>query len=138
MLGAGGAQQLRALAVEEDDRAQVDVELEIDPLGGDLGDGGADADAGVVDQHVQAPPALAVRRDDALDVVLVGHVAGDLLDLEAVVAQCGDRVGELLRPARGDGQPVALLAQHARDREADPARGSGDEGGAIRHLRGPF
>ena len=65
MLGAGGAQQLHRLAVEEDDRAQVDGELEVDPLGLVLAGRRADADAGVVDEHVEAAVAVAVGGDDA-------------------------------------------------------------------------
>ena len=36
----------------------------------------AGADAGVVDQHVEAPEALAVGAHDLLDDRLVGQVAG--------------------------------------------------------------
>ena len=46
-------------------------------LGLDLADGCADADAGVVDEHVQAPVALAMGGDDALDLVLIAEVGGD-------------------------------------------------------------
>ena len=43
VLGAGGAQHLGALAVEEDDRADVEVELHVEALGLRVGDRGADA-----------------------------------------------------------------------------------------------
>ena len=77
VLGARGAQQVDALAVEEDRRAQVDAELQVDLLGRQLADRRADADAGVVDQHVEAPEALAVGAHDLLHDRLVGQVAAD-------------------------------------------------------------
>ena len=134
VLGPRGAQQVRALAVEEDHRAQVQVELHVDPLGRLVGDAGAEADARVVDEHVEPAPAVAVGGDDALDLRLVGHVRGDLLDLEAVGAEAGDGRRELVRPAGGDGQAVALLAEDAGDGEADAAGGTGDEGCAGGHA----
>ena len=76
MLGPGLLEQLGALAVEEDDRAQVDVELHIDEFGQVLAGRGADAHAGVVDQHVEPAEALAVAADDLADRVLVGQVSG--------------------------------------------------------------
>jgi len=60
VLRAGGAQQLGALAVEEDDRAQVEVELHVDPLGLHVGHRRADTHAGAVDQHVEPAEPLAV------------------------------------------------------------------------------
>ena len=134
VLAAGGAQHLGALAVEEDDRAQVDGELEVDALGLVLVDGRAGADAGVVDQHVEAAEALLVGGDHALDVLLGGHVARDLLDLVAGPAQLLGGGGELLGAAGGDGERVALLTEHLCDGEADPAGGSGDDGGAVGHA----
>jgi hypothetical protein len=130
---AGRAQQVSALAVEQDQGAEVDVELKVDALGDRLGDRSADADTRVVDEHVEPAPAVAVGGDDALDLGLVGQVGGDVLDVEPVAAQRFRRLGELLRPARRQRQPMALLAEHAGDREPDPARGSGDEGSAFRH-----
>ncbi len=54
MLGGGLAQHGDAFAVEEDDRAEVDVELHVQALGLDLGERRSDADAGVVHEHIQA------------------------------------------------------------------------------------
>ena len=51
MLGGGGAQQLDRLAIEENDRAEVDRELQVDALCLVLAGGRADADAGVVDER---------------------------------------------------------------------------------------
>ena len=44
------------------------------------------------------------------------------------------------RAARGDRQRVSVLAERARDGKPDPARGSGDQGGALCHgmRRGPY
>ena len=53
------------LAAHQVDRAQVHVELHVELLGLGVRHGAADADAGVVHQHVEAAEALAVRRDDA-------------------------------------------------------------------------
>ncbi len=84
MLGRGGAQHAHALAVEEDDRAQIDVELHIQALGVDLGHRGADPDTGVVDQHVEPAEALLVLGHHPPDRLLVGHVSGDVNHLGTV------------------------------------------------------
>src|SRR4051812_8019075 len=94
-----------------------------------------DPHAGVVDQNVEAAEVLAVAGDDVLDLLLRGQVGRDLLDLVAGVAQLLRRAGELLGPAGGDGEAVALLAEHVRDRQPDAARGAGDEGCAVGHRR---
>ena len=73
------------------------------------------------------------RGDDVLDLLLGGHVGRDLLDVVARVAQLLRGAGQLLGPAGGDREAVALLAEHVRDREPDPARGAGDEGCAVGH-----
>ena len=78
---------------------------------------------------------MAVGGDDLLDRVLVGHVAGDLLHVVAGAAQLVGGGGELLGAAGGDGQGVALLAEYAGDGEADPAGGSGHDGGTVWHGR---
>jgi len=76
-----------------------------------------------------------VRGHDALDRVLVGHVAGDLLHVVALAAQLVGGGGELFGTAGGEGEGVALLAEHPGDGEADPAGGSGDDRGAVWHGR---
>ena len=95
--------------------------------------GGAEPDARVVDEHVEPAVARLVSGDHGLDRVLVGHVAGDLLDLEPLGAEALGGLGELLRAAGGDRQAVALLAEHLGDREADPAGRSGHDRCALRH-----
>jgi hypothetical protein len=80
-----------------------------------------------------------VRGHDALDGVLVGHVAGHLVDVVAGAAQLLGGGAELVWAAGGDGERVALLAEHVGDGEADPARGPGDDRCAIGHGRNlPF
>ena len=66
-------------------------------------------------------------RDGADHVRLVADVAGDLLDLEPGSAQLLVGGVELLGPARDERDRVALLAEHPRDGEPDPARGAGDD-----------
>ena len=77
----------RALAVEEHDRADVDVELHVDVLGLVLVDRGADAHAGVVDEDVQPAEGLAVAGHDGAHGVLVREVGRDVLDLRTLRAQ---------------------------------------------------
>ena len=107
---------------------RFDVELHVDPLRGLLGDRAPIPTPALLTSTSRRPQRSRWAATMRCTLGLVGHVARDLLDLEAGVAQPAAALGELLGPARGDGQPVALLAQRARDREADPARGSGDEG----------
>ena len=134
MLGAGGAEHVGALAVEQDRRAQVHGELHVDEFGLVLVDLGAYAHACVVDEHVEPPVALAVPADNFAHGFLVGQVRGDGLHLEPALAQLGGRALERLGLARGDRQAVALLPERLRERESDPARGSGDECGAFWHA----
>ena len=132
MLGAGLAQHRQALARADDQRPQVDAELHVEVLGLDLVHRRADPDAGVVDQHVEAPVGLAVLGEDADQVLLVGHVGGDALHLEAVGAQVLGGGLELVRPPRGDRQRVA------RPRRApgrSPARSRSIPGDQCRSLR---
>ena len=87
--------------------------------------GRAEADAGVVDEHVQAAVALAVRGDDLLDLGLLGDVGGNRLHVEALRGEPADGGLELLRPPRGHRDGVALLAEHparspARSRSKPP------------------
>ena len=98
----------------------------------------ADAHAGVVDEHVEAAVALAVRGDDALDVLLAAEVARDGLDVEALARELGRRRLELLRPAGRHRDRVALLAEHAgrsraRSRSTPPSRSP-----PVRPLVPPF
>src|SRR3954470_8143488 len=86
-----------ALAVEEDRRAQVGRELEVDLLRRQVPDRLADADAGVVDEDVEPPVALAVGGDHALDVLLQPEVARDGLHVEALAGELPGGRLELLR-----------------------------------------
>ncbi len=128
MCSRGGlAQHRHRLAVEEDDRAQVDVELHVQALGLDVGNAGTDADAGVVDEHVEAAVALAVRLDDTLDLLLIGDVRGDRVHVEALGDQALRSAVELLGAPRCDSQGIALFAENLGDGQADTAGCSGDD-----------
>ena len=120
MVAAGLPQQFQALPIKEDDRAQVDVELEIDELGRVVPRGGAVPETGVVDEHIEAPEALAMGAHDRANRLLVGHVGRDVLDVVPLVTKpaCGllERVG-LPRRQR---QPVALLRERLRQDQTNP------------------
>ena len=92
-------------------------------------------DARVVDEHVEATETVAVGGDHRLDVLLVGHVAGDDLDVVPGAAQFLGGGLDLLRAARRHGQPVALLAEHAGEGEPDPARGTRHDCRPVGHGR---
>ena len=113
---------------------RLTAELHVEVLGLDLLHRRADPDPGVVDQHVEAAVGLAVLGEDADHVLLVGHVGGDALHLDAVGAQPLGRGLQLLRAAGGDGQRVALLAQRPGDRQPDPARCPRDQRRSLRQL----
>jgi hypothetical protein len=59
MLGCRLAQQVDALAMEQHDRADVRVELDVEVLRLDLADRRTDPDTRVVDEHVHAAVAIA-------------------------------------------------------------------------------
>ena len=65
---------VQRLAVEEDHRAQVERQLQVDVLGLELVDRAADPQAGVVDEDVEAAEALAVGGDGGGDLLRVGDV----------------------------------------------------------------
>jgi hypothetical protein len=96
-------------------------------LRGSVSDRRRDADARRVDEHVEAAVRVEVGRDDACAVLLVPHVGGD---------RRSGKVGRgLLQPfdlPRDERQVVALVPQHARDREPDARRATDDEG--ARHA----
>ena len=115
-------EQRDRLARDEQQPAEVDAELQVDVLRLQRLDLAADADARRVDEHVQAAEPLCVLGDDADAVLLLAHVGGDRLR-----AELGGGRLDLLAGARGERQLEALLAEHARDREPDARRASGDE-----------
>ena len=109
-------------------------ELDVELLRLVVGDRPADPDARVVDQHVHPPEAVLVRLDDPLDVVLVAEVARRPTRPRSPRRELLAARFELVGTARRDGQPVALLAQHAGDRESDATRASRDQCGASAHA----
>jgi hypothetical protein len=123
VLGARGAQELGALAVEEDRRAQVDGELEVDLLGRQLADRLAGADPGVVDQHVQPPGLRHGPRDQPVAVLPVGHVGGQVL--AGAAAGPDEIVGGLAAGDRitadiGEQHPEAVRGEPDGDGPPDP------------------
>jgi hypothetical protein len=86
----------------------------------------------------EAPVALAMGAPDLLYDRLVAQVAAHGVDREAVGAQALDGLLELLRTARGHGQRVALLAEHAGDAQADAAGPSRHDRRALRHGHSSF
>ena len=134
MLGAGDLQQLDRFAVEEDHGAQVDVELKVDVFVLVVRGRGADADTRIVDEHVEAPEALAMTRDDVGDHGGIGEVPRDALDLMPAVAQpLRDRF-ERVDPAGGDRQAMAFVGEQFGECQPDAAAGSSDDGGAVGHV----
>jgi hypothetical protein len=121
-----------AFPVEEHDGPEVEVELHVDALGLDVGDRAAEPHAGVVDEDVEAPEALAVTRDDVADRRLVGHVRRHGLDLVALGPELVGGAVELVRAPGGDGERVALLAQHAGEA---PARSRSKLRSRWRHVQ---
>src|SRR3954464_212605 len=85
-----------------------------------------DTDAGRVDEHVDPAEALAVLVDEPCARIRVGDVDGDGVGTELL----GCRL-HFLRPARGERQAEALVAQHAPDGKTDSRRAAGDESRAI-------
>ncbi len=138
MLGARRSKHCGALPVEQDHRPQVHADLQVHVLGLLIGDRRPDTQAGVVDEHVEPAIALAVAVHDRTDALLVGHVRRHVLDLEPLVAQLLGGLLERLGPPRRDREAIALLTQRLGDREADPSRASGDDGGAVWHRAGPY
>jgi hypothetical protein len=75
---------------------------------------------GVVDEHVEPSVPLAVACDHLPHALLRGHVRHDVLHGEPPGAQPLGGVLERVRPARGDRQQVALLAERLGQRVPDP------------------
>jgi hypothetical protein len=110
----------------QDRSAQVDVQLQVDVLRLELVDGPGDPDAGGVHQHVETPVPGAMLLDQAPAVLRLRNVGCDGMGAERL----GGRL-DLLGIPGGERQGEAVLAQHARDRETDARRASGDEGGLV-------
>ena len=85
------------------------------------------ADAGVVDEHVD-PAELRHRLvDQALALLGVGHVGRDRVHAAAGRAhRVGDAL-ELLDPAGAEHDVGAGLGEAVGERDAQPARGTGDD-----------
>ena len=98
-----------------------------EPLRGDLVGVGQELAAGVVDQHVEAPVALAHRVEHRVDLLGLAHVA---LEREALAARRLDRrarLGERLRAAAADRDRRARCRQRVDDRPADAGAAAGHQ-----------
>ena len=73
-LGAGGAQQVKAFPIEEDQRPEVDRQQLVEQLGGATLYGPETGHSGTVDEDVEAPVAGLVDPNDGGDVPFGGDV----------------------------------------------------------------
>ena len=85
------------------------------------------ADAGVVEQHVEAPERRAGRREQRAHRSRVGHVGGDRQRLPAADHGLVDRLLQRRRPATRERDAVAVAQQRQRGRLADAGAGAGDQ-----------
>src|SRR5499426_4091973 len=106
----------------EKDRTQVDRQHAVPVVLGELEQRPDFGDAGVVEQHVEAPPALVGEIEHALDVRRAGHV-GLNASLPELVGKGLDAVAIDIRQ-----QQLRAVARHAsRAGGADATRSAGDE-----------
>jgi hypothetical protein len=106
----------------EERTPEVDAELHVEALGGEVGDRARESHSGRVDEHVETAVAFDVLGHHARTVLLVQHARGHGVRIELLR---GDL--EPLDGAGGDRQPEPLVAEHARDREADTRRSPGHQ-----------
>ena len=133
--GVRGRDQVRDAGARRDERPpRVDPHHQVEALRGRLQRAGEADRARVVDEDVDAAEARDGRRDRRLDGRLVAQVAGDRQRLPAGGLDGARRVvdgaGELRvrRVGLADERDVGAVPRRAhRDREADAARGPGDE-----------
>ena len=117
------AHPARGQAGERERRRQVDVEHARERLGARLQRGRGGADAGVVDEPVEAPVALHDGLDEPLALARVGHVAGDGVDARQLALQPREPVG----PPRGEHRDRAGGRQRAGELLAEAGAGAGDD-----------
>ena len=121
-MAARRLEQRDRLAGDEDETAKIDAELEVDVLRLEILDPAPDTDARRVHEYVEPPVALGVRCDESHAVVFLAHVGGDAVGPELCRGRLDVRCG-----SGGDRQTEAVVSEHARDRETNPSRSSGDE-----------
>ena len=115
-----------------EDAGEVGVDEPRPLLGRHLGDRAADADAGVVDQHVEAAEALHGRVYGAAHGGAVAHVAGHAHHPRGVVDRSGQRVlgaQDAVIGGAGDDHRVPSHQQRLGHGEADAPRPAGDQCG---------
>src|SRR4051794_36248911 len=91
-------------------------------------------DAGVVDQHVDAPGARDDIVDQALRVIAVRHVADEGGDVEAAAGGARGGAMEFCFAPRGDGAARAVLPEFTREERAGAARPAGNDGRAVPEI----
>jgi len=114
----GWQQQLRQAGRTE----QIDFELIASFLQRDVLDGAVEAEAGVIDQDIDAPNLVQNGLHGGFDLIVPGHIHPQRDGAE------GGQVAHLFNAARGDIDPVAVLDQLARDGFAHTGGGSGHQG----------
>ena len=107
---------------DENQPAEVHVELQVDPLHVLLVDFAGHPNPGRVDQDVEAVVNLDVCGHGALAVVWVPDVRDDLLG-----RQLRRRRFELVAGACRERQRKTFVSEHSGDRKTDPRRAAGDE-----------
>ena len=84
-------------------------------------------DTGIVNEDVNATVVPPDRFDDSFRFRLLGYVAGKGQDLGAALLEITARTFQLLRVARADGQPGALLVQLSCQNQTKAARCAADK-----------
>jgi hypothetical protein len=87
-------------------------------------DGGEIADAGIVDEDVDAAKLGLSRRDARRDLGGLGHI--ERQD-ERVALMARRQIGDVLGISRGDDDPVAAIQRIARELAAKAGRAARDE-----------
>ena len=107
---------------DEHEASHVDRQLAVDVLELRVLDAGRNADPRRVDEQVEAAVALDVLGDRTLAILRLGDIGCD-----GVGAELGGGRLDLFGRPRRQCQRESLVAQHPRDRQADPRRTPRDE-----------
>ncbi len=112
-------------ADERDGRAEEEPVRAVERVGIGVERAAGRRAAAVPDEDVEAAEALDRGRDGALEIGVVGHVAGD-----RDAAEARRVLLELVGAAREEDDVRALLRERLGAREPEPGRGAADERGA--------
>ena len=111
-------------ARDEEGATQIDALLEIPGFRRRVADPAGDSDPCRVDEHVQPTMGLDVLGDEPVAILLGRHIRRH--DRGVDTEPCARRL-QPVQLAPRERERVSLLAEHLRDREADPRRTTGDE-----------